>query len=76
MSLKLSDEIALLALVVERAEDVEAKLLARLEFESLWTKYKRDTEAIYEAYTREAREEMAAQIAADLIDRQERVMNA
>lgn len=76
MSLKLSDELALLALAIERAEACdEAKLLARLEFESLWTKFKRDTEAIYQSYTREARAEMAAQIAADIVSWQERAVS-
>lgn len=77
MSLKLSDEVALLAVALERSQgDDEALLLVRLEFQALWVKFKRDTQAIYESYTREAREEMAAQIAADLIASQERVMNA
>ena len=66
MSLQLSDEVALLALVIERAgTDPEALLLARLEFESLWMKFKRDSQHIYDAYTAEAHEDFALQVEKD-----------
>lgn len=76
MSLKLSDELALLAVALERSQgDDESLLLVRLEFQALWVKFKRDTQEIHDRYTREARDEMAAQIAADLVACQERAVS-
>jgi hypothetical protein len=65
--MNLSEEIALLSLVIERAHgDDESMLLARLEFESLWERYRRATQSIYDRYRAEAREEFEAQISRDL----------
>ncbi len=68
MSLSLADEIALLSLVVERAQaegTAEAIVLARLEFSSLWEKFRRETQDIYDSYTTEAAEEFRLQVAGD-----------
>lgn len=66
MSLSLADEVALLSLVIERAgTDTEALILARLEFQSLWEKFRRETQPLYDAYTAEAADEFALQLEKD-----------
>lgn len=61
-----ASELCALALTIERAgDDPEAIILARLEFEALWCKFKRDSQKVYDDYVVEAREEHAAMIAQD-----------
>lgn len=62
-----ASELCALALQIERAgDDPEALILARLEFEALWCKFRKDTQKTYDDYVVEAKEEHAALIAQDL----------
>lgn len=62
----LADELCLLALQIERAgTDPEALVLCRLEFQSLWEKFRSDTEAMYQSFTIDAADEFRLQMEED-----------
>lgn len=69
MTLKISDDIALLAVSVARDEEdpsPDALICMRLEVESVWERVKRHTQKIYDDYRSDARDEFRLQLVKDL----------
>ena len=69
MTLKISDDIALLAVSVARYEDdpsPDALICMRLEVESVWERVRRHTQKTYDDFRCEARDEFRLQLVKDL----------